>query len=141
MGGSLTAPSWLVFMSHSVWIFLPSLLFSRPEMNLTTTLALSTGFPLGLVTTIFRLVWSAAANVTVAQTKRNSSFRMGGIIACSRSGGQPVTLIFSDWLSTSIQTSSRVPECRLWSSVRLAWNSDGIGFLACPQSRLRQFLR
>src|ERR1700726_3537637 len=88
MGGSLTAPSWLVFMSHSVWIFLPSLLFSRPAMNLTTTLALSTGLPLALVTTIRRLVWSAAANVTVAQTKRNSSFRMGGIIARWGTGGE-----------------------------------------------------
>src|SRR5579864_1606483 len=66
MGGILARPSWLVRVSQVFKIFLPSFILARPFTNFTITLARSTGFPLGVLTSTVNVVISAAATTLTA---------------------------------------------------------------------------
>src|SRR5579859_3852660 len=75
MGGILARPSWLVRVSHVFKIFLPSFILARPFTNFTITLARSTGFPLGVLTSTVNVVISAAAKTLTAITIRPATHR------------------------------------------------------------------
>src|SRR5271169_6179962 len=75
MGGILARPSWLVRVSHVFKIFLPNFALARPCTNFTITLARSTGFPLGVLTSTVNVVISAAAKIPKAITMRPASNR------------------------------------------------------------------
>src|SRR5579863_1462917 len=95
MGGILARPSWLVRVSHVFKIFLPNFALARPFTNLTITLARSTGFPLGVLTSTINVVMSAAARrlapiMTINPAINRNRFRMSPIIPEIRPGSGDV---------------------------------------------------